>query len=87
MSSQRSPRSRQIQAWKARKRRAREAAMAGPVKSRPLVAQQAGQCWFCVAPIRLGDPIALYVLTAQDKWWGHSACVAAARLSAAEAGM
>ena len=87
MSTQRSPRARRIQASKARKRSARVAALAGPVKARPLVAQQEAPCWFCAVPIRLGDPIALYVLTARDKWWGHSECVAAARLSAAAAGM
>jgi hypothetical protein len=85
VSSNRSPRARRIQAAKDRKQVARWQALASPVAARPLVAQQAQACWFCVVPIRLGDSIALYVVSAQDKWWGHADCVAAARRSAAEA--
>lgn len=73
-----SKRSRQARAW---------AAKAGPVSAGQLLARTEGPCWHCPNPIRLGDPIALYVVNAQDKWWGHSECVAAARLSAAGAGM
>jgi hypothetical protein len=66
-------------------RRARQdrywASKAGPVATGRLLARTESACWFCALPIRVGDPIALYVSTAADKWWGHSDCVQAARRS------
>jgi len=52
---------------------------AGAVTTSQLLSKVESACWFCPDPIHVGQPIALYVETANSKWWGHAECVSAAK--------
>lgn len=74
-----SPRARARRAAKMRRQEASWRAKSGPVTVKPLLARDGGRCYWCPEWINTGDPIALYVESSTSKWWGHAACVAAAR--------